>query len=52
MESRDFFAVELADGKTLPITRETLTDAPERALQALTLCVIALAIALVLLRVT
>ena len=44
--------MELADGETRPITRETLIEAPERALQALTCCVIALAVALVLLRVT
>jgi hypothetical protein len=44
--------IELANGETLPITRETLMEAPERALQALTGSVIALAIALVLLRVT
>ena len=44
--------IELADGETRPITRETLIEAPERALQALTACVIALAVALVLLRVT
>jgi hypothetical protein len=44
--------LELADGETRPITRETLIEPPERALQALTACVIALALALVLLRVT
>jgi hypothetical protein len=44
--------MELADGETRPITRETLTDAPERALQTLTCCVVTLAVALVLLRVT
>jgi hypothetical protein len=44
--------IELKDGETRPITRETLTEAPERALQALTGSVIALAVALVLLRVT
>jgi hypothetical protein len=44
--------MELADGETRPITRETLTDVPERALQTLTCCVVALAVALVLLRVT
>ena len=44
--------LELSDGELRPITRETLIDAPERALQTLTYSVIALAVALVLLRVT
>jgi hypothetical protein len=44
--------IELVDGETIAITRETLTEESERALQALAACVVALAIALVLLRVT
>ena len=44
--------IELADGTSVPITRETLTADPERALRALCACVITLAIALVVLRVT
>jgi MFS family permease len=44
--------IELLDGETIPITRETLTEHAERALQALAACVVALALALVLLRVT
>jgi hypothetical protein len=44
--------LELSNGEMRPITRETLIEGPERALQALTCCVIALAVALVLLRVT
>jgi len=44
--------IELADGKAIPITRETLTQEAERALKALAACVVALALALVLLRVT
>jgi hypothetical protein len=44
--------IELADGTVVPITRETLTEEGERALRALAACVLALALALVLLRVT
>jgi hypothetical protein len=44
--------IELVDGETITITRETLTEEAERALRALAACVVALAIALVLLRVT
>jgi hypothetical protein len=44
--------IELADGTVLPVTRETFTQENERALRALAAGVIALAIALVLLRVT
>jgi hypothetical protein len=44
--------LELADGEVLPITRETLTAESERALRALAACVVALALALVFLRVT
>jgi hypothetical protein len=44
--------IELSDGETIPITRETLTEEAERALRALAACVVALALALVLLRVT
>lgn len=44
--------IELADGTVVPVTRETLTEEGERALRALTACVVALALALVLLRVT
>jgi hypothetical protein len=44
--------IELSDGEAIPITRETLTEEAERALRALAACVVALALALVLLRVT
>jgi hypothetical protein len=44
--------IELTDGSVLPITRETLTAEAERALRALAACVVALALALVVLRVT
>jgi hypothetical protein len=44
--------IELSDGEAIPITRETLTVEAERALRALAACVVALALALVLLRVT
>jgi hypothetical protein len=44
--------IELADGRSETITRETLTRSPERALRLLSACVVALAVALVLLRVT
>jgi hypothetical protein len=44
--------IELSDGEAIPITRETLTEEAERALRALAASVVALALALVLLRVT
>jgi hypothetical protein len=44
--------IELADGTVVPVTRETLTTEAERALRALAACVVALALALVVLRVT
>jgi hypothetical protein len=44
--------IELADGTEIPITRETLTEEGERALRALGACAVALAVALVVLRVT
>jgi len=44
-------ALELKDGTREPITRETLIAGNEAALRALTLAVIALAVALVLLRI-
>jgi hypothetical protein len=44
--------LELSDGEVIPITRETLTAESERALRALAACVVALALALVLVRVT
>jgi hypothetical protein len=44
--------IELTDGTAIPISRETLTEEAERALQALAACVVALALALVLVRVT
>jgi hypothetical protein len=44
--------IDLVDGTSLPITRETLAGDPERALQALAAAVVCLAIALVVLRVT
>jgi len=43
--------VELKDGRSEPVTRETLIAGNEAALRALTLAVIALAVALVLLRI-
>jgi hypothetical protein len=45
-------AVELVDGTTEPVTRDTLLAAPEAALRALTLSVVALAAALVVFRFT
>jgi hypothetical protein len=44
--------IELADGSVLPITRETFTQNTERAMRALCGAVVALALALVILRVT
>jgi hypothetical protein len=44
--------IELIDGSTIEITRETLTAESERALRALSAAVVCLALALVLLRVT
>ncbi|CAN5231397.1 hypothetical protein BH18ACT12_BH18ACT12_15610 [soil metagenome] len=44
--------IELADGSVIPITRDTFTKDTERALQALCGAVVALALALVILRVT
>ena len=44
--------IELSDGTSVAITRETLTEEAERALRALAACAVALAVALVLLRVT
>ncbi|HEY8626887.1 MAG TPA: hypothetical protein VIL56_01135 [Gaiellaceae bacterium] len=44
--------IELVDGSTIDITRETFTVESERALRALSAAVVSLALALVLLRVT
>jgi MFS family permease len=44
--------IELADGRELPVTRDTLSHAPETALRLLPAAMVALAVALVLLRVT
>ena len=44
--------IELSDGTGLPVTRETLSGEPERALRLLSVAMVALALALVLLRVT
>ncbi|MBA3733602.1 MAG: hypothetical protein H0W90_00135 [Actinobacteria bacterium] len=44
--------IELLDGSSIPITADTLTAEAERALQVLSAAVVALALALVLLRVT
>jgi hypothetical protein len=44
--------IELADGSELPVTRDTLSYAPETALRLLSAAMVALAVALVLLRVT
>ena len=53
---RDVAAVSgelvFGDGTTRPIETSTFTEAPEQALRALTVAVVALAVALVLLRVT
>ena len=43
-------SIELADGLREPVTRETLTKAPEAALRAMTVAVVALAVALLVLR--
>ena len=43
-------SIELAGGLREPVTRETLTKAPEAALRAMTLAVVALAVALLVLR--
>jgi hypothetical protein len=44
--------IDLVDGTTIPITRASLTADAERALRMLTAAIVALAVALVLLRVT
>jgi hypothetical protein len=44
--------IELADGMELPVTRETVAGEPERALRLLSAATVALAVALVLVRVT
>jgi hypothetical protein len=44
--------IELADGSAIPITRETFTEEAERVLRAVCGAVVALALALVILRVT
>ena len=44
--------IELSDGTVIPVTRETFTVEAERALRALAACTVALALALVFLRVT
>jgi len=44
--------IDLADGTAIPVTRETLSHHAELALRLLTVAMIALAVALVLLRVT
>ena len=44
--------IELLDGSTMPITPETLTTESERALRALSIATLCIALALVLLRVT
>lgn len=43
-------SLELAGGLREPVTRETLTNAPEAALRAMTVAVVALAVALLVLR--
>jgi hypothetical protein len=45
-------SIELADGTELPVTAGTLSQAPETALRLLSAAMVALAVALVLLRVT
>jgi len=44
--------IELIDGSTIPITPETLTTESERALRALSIATVCIALAVVLLRVT
>jgi len=44
--------IELLDGSTIPITADSLTAEAEHALKTLSAAVVALALALVLLRVT
>ena len=44
--------LELADGHREPVTPETLTRAPEAALQAMTVAVVALAVSLLVLRLS
>jgi len=44
--------IELLDGSTIPITPETLTTESERALRALSIATVCIALAVVLLRVT
>ena len=44
--------IELTDGTELPVTRDTLSHVPETALRLLSAAMVALAVALVLLRVT
>ena len=44
--------IELADGSVIPVTRETFTQETERALRALCGATVAIALALVILRVT
>ena len=43
-------SIELAGGLHEPVTRETLTKAPEAALRAMTVAVVALAVSLLVLR--
>jgi hypothetical protein len=45
-------SLELADGRREPITRETLLAGNEAALQAFAAAIVALAVALVVLRAT
>ncbi|HEU5064830.1 MAG TPA: hypothetical protein VFT86_02945 [Gaiellaceae bacterium] len=45
-------SLELADGSREPVTPETLTGAPEAALQAMTVAVVALAVSLLVLRLS
>jgi hypothetical protein len=45
-------SLELADGHREPVTPETLTRAPEAALQAMTVAVVALAVSLLVLRLS
>jgi hypothetical protein len=45
-------SIEVADGRREPVTRETLTRAPEAALQAMTVAVVALAVSLLVLRLS
>jgi hypothetical protein len=45
-------SIEFADGRREPVTTDTLSRAPEAALQAMTVAVVALAVSLLVLRLS